>query len=237
MWRGRKKLEVTRRTHLGDQVYEIIKERIITGHYNPGEIIVESDVAADLEVSRTPVSIAFVMLKERGLIERGVNKYSVTQLTLKSVLDLYKCRLAFDVLATSSAAPLVKDNDLDELETYLQIWDESSNPNDLWVADLRFHEKIYELSSNHHLIRFSVIATELLSIYRRINISRLHQRPAKKNRSYQDVIKEHRDIFNALVKRDEALAEQAARNHILNVIDNLESLNYVGLESMPAQFT
>ena len=227
-------MDITRRANLGDQVYAILKERIITGHYTPGENIVESDVAADLNVSRTPVSIAFVMLKERGLLEYELNRYSVTRLTIKNIVDLYKCRLALDVLATGSAASRVTEHDLSELETYLQIWDESSSTNDLWVADLRFHKKIYDLSDNHHLIRFSIIATELLSIYRRMNISQLPKRPEEKKRSRQDVIKEHRNILSALRKRDGTLAEQAAREHILNVIDNLESLSFVDLDPAPA---
>jgi DNA-binding GntR family transcriptional regulator len=223
-------LDISRKVYLGDQVYGILKDRIISGHYEPGELIVESDVANDLKVSRTPVSNAFIKLKERGLIEYDVNRFSVTRLTLKSIIDLYKCRLAFDVLATGIAALRVTDEDLSELEKYIQIWDESSNPSDLWVADLRFHEKIYDLSDNPHLKRFSVIATELLSVYRRVNISRLPKQLGQKERSQQDVISEHREIFSALCERDEVRAENAARNHILNVINNLESLSYMSLD-------
>ena len=218
-------MDIARAPNLGDQVYEIIKERIVQGQYKPGEIIVESEVATDLNVSRTPVSIAFVMLKERGLVEYDGSRYSVKTLSMKNIIDLYKCRLALDALATASAASNITDDDLTELKGYLKQWDESSASTDIWVADLRFHEKIYNLSRNQHLIRFSVIATELLSTYRHINISRLPKQRQGRHRSLQNVVEEHEDIFRALYERDPVLAEQAARTHIANVINNLETLN------------
>ena len=224
---------ILREVSLGDQVYALLKERIINGHYNPGEIIIESEVAKDLSVSRTPVSNAFIMLKERGLLEYEANKYKVIKLSLKNVVDLYKCRLAFDGLATSLAAKRIEVQDLRELETLLSNWDasqEDDSANDLWVIDLSFHEKIYALSNNSHLIRFSNIATEILSVYRRVNIAQLPRNTNDERRSRQDVAREHYAIFKALEQRDSELAEKAARDHIHNVIANLQSLSHLDLD-------
>ncbi len=214
---------------LGEQIYELLKEKIVSGDYRPGSLLVESEVASNLNVSRTPVSNAFIMLRERGLLEYQSGRFYVAQLSLKSVIDLYQCRLAFDTLASRLAAEHITDADVCELEEYLKVWreaDKEEKAMTLWVADLRFHEKIYALSHNTHLIRFSNIAAELLALYRRSSIARLEisGRATQVQRSREDVLTEHEAILDGLRARDSDYTEEAAREHIRRVIDNLELL-------------
>ena len=199
----------------------------MSGVYLPGQVISESELAKTLDVSRTPVSIALTTLLERGLLEQKNTKFTVPTLTLKDVVDLYTCRLAFDGLATRLAAETISDKDLQRLEHHLTVWENPPEEDDLhalWTADLSFHEIIYEVSNNRHLVRFAQIAAELAAVYRRNTIRRLENEGA---RSREDVRLEHQQIFEALAARDADLAEAAAREHIQNVIGQLEQMEVI----------
>lgn len=216
--------------NLGEQVYAVVRERIVSGDYGPGAVINESELAATLDVSRTPVSNALIMLRERGLVEARQGRLSVRRLSLHDVRDLFVCRGAFDGLATRLAAQRVTDADLDALSGDLEVWAavERDDAQALWLADLGFHARIYALSGNDHLVRFAEIATDLLAVYRHASIRRLLAHgEARSTRSSADVDREHRAILAALAQRDPDAAEAAARRHIEHVVTHLSMLDLV----------
>lgn len=53
---------------LGDDVRDAVVEAILAGKFAPGERLVETNVARDLDVSRGPVREAFRQLAEQGLL-------------------------------------------------------------------------------------------------------------------------------------------------------------------------
>lgn len=230
---------ISRGPSLGDQVYAYIREQIINNVYKPGQIIVESELATTLNVSRTPVSNAVIMLKERGLIEEKNGKQAILDLSISDVIDLYQCRLAFDGLAANLTAKRINNDELQHLSDLLEIWEQpvdESDSNSLWVADLSFHSLIYDVSNNRHLVRFSEIATDLLSTYRRVIVSNL-RKGNETLRTRENVRQEHENIFEALAKKDPTLAEESARNHIQNVISYLEQMQNHSVDFRASQLT
>ena len=221
---------IERGPNLGEQVYAFVRDRIVRGFYGPGQVINESELATELEVSRTPVSNALIMLKERGLVEGWQGRLAVPRLSIDDVRDLYRCRDAFDALATRLAAERVSSADLTALGHELHVWDtaERDDAQALWVADLGFHERIYAVSGNRHLIRFAQIAADLVAVYRHSTIRRLgSDADAVMPRTRSDVYAEHQRIFDALRARDPVAAEEAARAHIDKVIAHLDTLDVV----------
>lgn len=221
---------------LGEQVFEYIREGIVNERYRPGQVIVESELAQELQVSRTPVSNAVIMLKERGLIEDRSGKFVVLHLSIRDVIDLYQCRLAFDGLAARLASEYITEQELAELGADLGVWEqviEAPDTNALWVADLTFHAAIYQASRNKHLRRFSEIATDLLATYRRVILDNLASHPDQ-SRSPEDVRDEHQAIYDALRARDADASEAAARAHIGNVIAFLRRVQSSSDAVMPA---
>ncbi len=209
---------------LGEQVFEYIREGIVTERLRAGQVLVESELAQELKVSRTPVSNAVIMLKERGLMEERGGKLVVLDLSIHDVIELYQCRLAFDGLAARLAADRITPAQLEALSARMDAWRtviEVTDTHALWVADLGFHAAVYEASCNKHLRRFSEMATDLLSTYRRVILENLTSHPDQ-YRSAADVRQEHQAICDALLVRDADAAEGAARAHIGNVIAFLE---------------
>src|SRR3546814_2694646 len=65
---ARVQLKVSRTMKRGSQqTYEVLKKRIIAGHYTAGTQLKENHIAEDIGVSRTPVRAALKKLIEDGL--------------------------------------------------------------------------------------------------------------------------------------------------------------------------
>ena len=221
---------ISRGKALRDQVYENLRDRIVSGELLPGDVLIEVELAAQLSVSRTPVSNALVMLRERGLIHDVGGRMEVSKLKLEDVVDLYWCRMGLDGVAARLAATRITAQQLETLETYLQAWEmpiEDSDLSALWVSDLNFHHQIYEVAGNRHLVRFSEIAAELAAIYRRNTIRRMSDPQSGTSRSRDDMRREHNAIYEAIASRNPDDAEAAARAHIHMVIKHLEQADMI----------
>lgn len=74
-----------------DRAYDFVKDRILYGSYRGGDLISEGDVAADLEMSRTPVREAFLRLENEGLLrlypQRGAFVIPVSPEEVRQVLE------------------------------------------------------------------------------------------------------------------------------------------------------
>ena len=56
------------------QVYDIIKQNICDGVYTPGQRLQETELAASLHVSRSPIREALRQLASDGLVEEFPNR-------------------------------------------------------------------------------------------------------------------------------------------------------------------
>ena len=98
---------------LVEQVRDQMQDAITNGTFQPGDRIVESDVAATLGVSRGPVREAARLLEQKGLVvsipRRGffVREFSRTQIE-----DLYELREWIQVAAVRCAVDRATDTDL-----------------------------------------------------------------------------------------------------------------------------
>ena len=74
-------------------VLDDIRRRILTGGFRPGERITESEVAAKLGISRSPVREAFRVLEREGLIATLPRKGSfITEISPEDVEELFELR-------------------------------------------------------------------------------------------------------------------------------------------------
>ena len=85
-------------------VYHALKEDICTGKVQSGELLSESQIAAHMGVSRTPVREALAALEKEGLVEikRGVGA-SVKRLSLEDIVHIYELRKLLEPLAAQTA--------------------------------------------------------------------------------------------------------------------------------------
>jgi DNA-binding GntR family transcriptional regulator len=105
---------------LRELVFESLREAIISRQLEPGERMMEIQLAEEMGVSRTPVREAIRKLELEGLVLMVPRKGAyVAGLSLKDVADVFEIRRALEGLASELAADRITDEELENLERYL----------------------------------------------------------------------------------------------------------------------
>jgi DNA-binding GntR family transcriptional regulator len=79
------------------RAYTHVKARLLDGSYRDGTLLSEGAIAAELDVSRTPVREAFLQLEAEGLLELYPKRGAlVVPVTAGEVADVFDARLALE---------------------------------------------------------------------------------------------------------------------------------------------
>ena len=198
---------------LARRSFDSIKSDIINGQLAQGTKIVESDLALKYGISRGPLREAIHRLEQIKLIVRVPHAGSrVVTLDVKMMQDIYTAREALEGMAARLAARLMPDADIEALSTLLD--QHSDNINETAgkaylqrEGDIDFHYRI-ALASENRWIQQNLHG----ELYQLIRMCR-HQSGQFPSRA-QTALDQHRQIANAIARRDEELAELLMRRHI-----------------------
>jgi DNA-binding GntR family transcriptional regulator len=142
-------------TNLGDQVAERIMAAILEGTLNRGQRLTAAEVADWLGVSRTPVREAFLLLYERGLLEKESSRtYAVAKVSKSDVREVAQLRVALESMAIELAIPNFTPSDNDILQSIVMQMEGASERGDthrLVDLDLRFHSELWRIAGNSRL--------------------------------------------------------------------------------------
>ena len=192
---------------LADQVYDIIKNRIIKYEYRFGERIDIQKLEDEFGISQTPILFALNKLQKIGLVEnRPRIGYFVLELTEKDLEEIYDLREMFEVYALKSA---IKRQDADELEQLKEeiaqiskIKNEEKRRAKFQETDKRLHLSLINKSDNKRA------RTLFLQIYEIITISMFL------GVEWEDLLEEHITLIDALMKQDLNEARRILKIHI-----------------------
>jgi DNA-binding GntR family transcriptional regulator len=203
---------------LSATVRRLVLDRIVQGHYRPGERIVEFKLAKELGLSQSPVREGLRELAAVGIITIHPRRGARVRLpSAKELADVSVVRAEIDALAARLAAPRIADATLDALEALVETMFARLDAEDfsgVTDADVRFHHLIAEASQNHALRR----AFDQLAPFARTFITL-----TLPGVDVRGIVLEHRPILEALRARDAEAAAQAARTHQLSVSELLRT--------------
>jgi len=199
---------------ISDQIYEVLKERILLGEITLGERIIESSIAEDLKTSRTPVREAFQRLVQDGLVERvpqgGVRVTVITPRMVKevfgirAVLEVYALELACDSIEVET---IIKLKELAQQARKLLSSPEANDPEGLialWKINTSFHEIIYRATGSEQLLK---IVSQLNSLVRRFRFLSMRK---TRIRAWD----QHELMIKYLEDKDKARLGQLMKGHI-----------------------
>lgn len=197
---------------LSTSVKRLLLERILTGHYRPGERLVELRLSKELGTSQAPVREALRELASIGVVtihsRRGAR---VRRPTAEELADVTLVRSELDALAARVATPLLHEEALARLEDLLQRMTTCLERRDylgLTRADADFHRTIAEASANH----------AVLGVFDQLEpFARTFITLTLPNADVKGVVQQHRGILLALRSRDADAAAERARRHQLDV--------------------
>lgn len=140
---------------LADRVYEVVRDRILDGKFEPGKFIREQEIGDAMGVSRTPVREALGRLASEGFVERIPHRgFQVPAEPFDRLLELYPVVSALESLAGELAFPRLDDADLAHLREInarlRRRMDEGDVQGEL-EANNEFHRYIAERSGNRRL--------------------------------------------------------------------------------------
>lgn len=128
---------------LSQHAVQSVREAILTGHYQPGDRLIERELAAQMNVSRAPVREALWLLSRDGLVtllpHRGA---TVTPISSALVIDVFSVRAALEGLAARLATTRMRPDTLVRLASLISEMedaDETGNTRLLVDQDMEFH--------------------------------------------------------------------------------------------------
>ncbi len=195
------------RVEQNKDAYELVLEAIDRGVYQPGDRLVESELAERFGVSRTPVREALQRLETQSILVRDGRSMVVASLDHDQLGELYAVRAQLEGLAAQLAAQHAAPEEIKILQDMV-VQDEAivNDPAALARANRRFHRQIHLASHNRYLIR------QLESVHRTMALLTTSSLAAE-GRGV-DALSEHAAIVSAIANRDKDAADLALRNHI-----------------------
>jgi len=192
------------RTVLREEVKSVLLQRILSGHYAPGDRLVEIRIAEELGVSQAPVREALRDLESVRFVEsapfRGAR---VRQVSDAELIEVYPIRAALEEVAVREAAKRM-GGDVSALEAELTGMRRAKDVAEQVEHDARFHELIVEASGNSRLLEI----WSSLQVETRTAITALRMGITPK-----EAAELHEEIVNALRRRDTRASARAIRNH------------------------
>ena len=192
-----------------DDVYERLREAIVTGRARPNERLIEAELAERLQVSRTPVRESLQRLAAEGLVVSRRRGWVVLEHTSTEIREIYEARAALEGYCARLAAERATEAQLKEIAS-LHRGDpkrilKSSRQHLVEVND-RFHDAIVAAAQNE---RLTDMIRRNRTFYFTFRIAQLYS-----DEEADASIAGHLAIVRALLQRDSNRAERAMRAHI-----------------------
>ena len=190
----------------GRETYGRLLEEIRTGQLRPRMRLTETELAARLGISRTPVREALRQLEADGLVTHVPRVgAAVRALDYSEVMELYEMRCVLEGTAARLAARAASDIELSELAAIDAEMAGAGGPR---LAELNrlFHLTLLDAAKNRFLSRAMNGLQKTLLILGPSTLEEADRQAAAQQ--------EHARIMAALMARDGAAAETAMRSHI-----------------------
>ena len=195
---------------LREAVCETLRDAIRKGILEPGERLMEVQLAEELGISRTPVREAIRKLEQEGYVimmpRRGTY---VSDISTNDVKEIFEIRSALESLATGLAARRIEPDELETLQNLLVEIEGYIAKNDIEKiveTDIKFHGLLYQVSRNERLVNIINNLKEQLARFRTLSMSY----PGR----LQETLEEHSEMVEAIANGDVSAARDAAEHHM-----------------------
>jgi len=136
-----------------DYAYRILRYNIVTMQLPPGSVLNEPELSEQLEMSRTPIREALILLKEEGLVDVMPQRGSkVTLISLHAVREGFFMRRVLESVLIRDLAGRLPNDRIDRLKQNLSAQEAAQKAGgksalvDFFILDDQYHKLIYEFS-------------------------------------------------------------------------------------------
>jgi GntR family transcriptional regulator, rspAB operon transcriptional repressor len=205
-----------KRIPLREQVYDLLRQRIVTGQIAPGESIDDKQIAAELNISRTPVREAVKKLSDENLVDVVAQSGTrASRIDTHEVRQAFLIRRALEMESAASAARFTTEQHVDTLKQILDSHERliaQKKYVEAIAADDQFHRSIAAMSNLNRLWTIIDISKAQLDRCRHKMLPRPGEAEA--------TIKQHKEIIKAVASGDAEAARLAMAKHLDSAFAN-----------------
>lgn len=202
-----------------ETVYQNLKNAIIKRYIKQGTKLVETTLAKQLNVSRTPIRAAIKRLAYEGFATYEQNKgVCVIKPTTEEIKETFFVRQQLERAGAGMAAANISPDELDRLEEYIAQEDKIFENRDIegyYRVNDAIHMLIARASKNTVLNRYVEELLNRTKIYL-ILYDPFYTMPFNPSQH------EHRQVVEALRSQDSAMAEKAMEIHLKSAFHGME---------------
>lgn len=188
--------------------------------FKPGEYITDTQIANELNISRTPVREAFTRLQNEGLLVNEARRgWRVYTLTIADIHELFDIKEVVEGMIARKAAACADERLRDAFQAALERMSQAAEAGDsaAWLqADIALHNVLFDMANNERARR---LVMNLNDQWHRVRIGFVAMQ-GRTRRSTQ----EHFDFADAILAGDGEEAEKRMRRHLNNVREELVRL-------------
>lgn len=183
-----------------ESIVERLRNLILRHHIGPGERLVQSELAEQLGVSRTPIREALYELASDGLVVLLPHKgASVADFSLDDLKDIYSIRIPLEGYGAYLATQNIGPEDLARLQTLVDQMEELFQRGDRWQlleVNRAFYAAFYAAAGRKRLYELIMKHLDMAGLYRRMAFA--------VDDHYAGTVIEHAELLE-VVKRGDAL--------------------------------
>ena len=199
---------------ISDAAYEILREKIISREFVPGQRLDLDSIEKQLGISRTPIKEALTRLDLEGLVEIVPRSGTyITNPTPDDITESFEVRRALEVFAVELIVQQASDEDIKSLWRIVQELGELAAAEDhdaiyprYLSLDYQFHQQLVAIAGNQRLCRAH--GRENLHA----QMARIRYR--RSERELNVAQEEHEHLMAALEARDAEAAKAELDDHL-----------------------
>ncbi len=203
-----------------------LRDAVQSGRYAPGQQLSQAQLMSDFGLGSTPVREAVLELLARGvLVQESHHSVRVAELDLPRLRNIYRVRCLLETEAAQLGTANLPPQGLAAMQAQLQRMaaaKHASDPAEAARADIAFRRTLYLAAENPILLDL------IDQVWQSFPGSILYGIAGRLAQSVQ----EHREILDAVARRDPPAAGCCVQKHLLGALGVLEE--YVGSFAPPA---
>ncbi|MFJ5714453.1 GntR family transcriptional regulator [Neobacillus sp. NPDC093127] len=208
----------------GDRVTCELRMQIISGRIESGTILSENKLAADFEVSRSPIREALKVLASENLIRLERMGAVVIGLKEKEIEEIYDVRLLIETFVFERLVKIDTKGVVRELSKILEMMKVAikyQDPDEFSYQDVLFHETIIR-TINHSYIM--MIWNNVKPVMEALILLSMRNRFEEKYEDFARIVKNHQLYIEAIDTKNRDLMIQSLHQNFDDVQGKVEDL-------------
>ena len=201
-----------------------IRMRIISGAVKKGTVLSENKLAAEFEVSRSPIREALKILSSENMIRLERMGAVVVGLTDRDIKELYDVRLLIETFVYERIVKMDTSGLVTELSKILEMMEVAikyKDADEFTYQDVLFHETIIRTIDHSHIL---LIWNNMKPVMESLILLSMRLRLAERSDDFSRLLENHAIYIEAIQTKDREIMIQALHQNFDDVQGKVDDL-------------